>query len=462
LPTHSCGCHNNLKLNGFIALTANAATGKPTDPAKRLVKGPAYGQAAGKAKEAAADDWPVFKHDNMRGNCTTTEVPANVSAKWTREIGGRLTAPTVAGGSVFVASQDMLQLYCLDAKSGEVRWQTATDGPVDTPPTYHKGKLVYGTHGGSICALRADDGKLIWRFQAAPSNVQLTSFGRLESPWPVNGSPLILGDKVYCVAGRSMHLDSGLYVYALDLATGKMLKQERYAASTKPKGELEGTSLPDVLVSDGKCIYMRRMKLSPDDLGRGNASPGGVHLLANDGGLLDHTWFNSAFWIYGRTQAQMLVFDEKNAYGIKAYKKMVTKSYGQDIFTTGKEGYTLFAQAVSASAGGGGKKKGKKKKGGGGNAGDKWSVQVPIRAEALVLTPQHICMAGAPDIVDQKDPLGALANRKGGLLTVFARADGKKLSERKLESAPVHDGLAAAQGCLFVSLRNGSVICLGK
>ena len=459
LPTHSCGCHANSKLNGFIALSASGYAGKPTDAAKRLVKGPGLGQPADEAKAAAPEDWPAFKHDNMRGNCTSTAIPAAVSPHWTCKIGGDLTAPTVAAGRVFVAAQDAAQLYGLDAKSGDVRWQITTDGSVDSPPTYHKGKLVFGTRGGFVCALRADDGKPIWRFQAAPSDVQLTAFGRLESPWPVNGSPVILNDKVYCVAGRSMNLDSGLYVYALEIETGKVVRQMQYEANTKPKGELEGVSLPDVLVSDGKKIYMRNMQLSPEDLSRSGGA-GSTHLGVNDGGLLDYTWFNSAFWMYGNTQAQMLVFDDKNAYGIKAYNKMISKSYGHDIFTTGKEGYSLFAQDVAPSAGGGGKKKGKKKKGGGGTA--KWTVKVPIRSEALVLTPQHICLAGTPDVVDTKDPLAALEYRRGGVLALFARADGKKLSEHKLESAPVYDGMAAAQGCLFVSLRNGSVICLGK
>ena len=36
----------------------------------------------------------------------------------------------------------------------------------------------------------------------------------------------------------------------------------------------------------------------------------------------------------------------------------------------------------------------------------------------------------------------------------------KKLSETKLDSPPVFDGLIAARGRLFVSLEDGSVVCL--
>ena len=37
--------------------------------------------------------------------------------------------------------------------------------------------------------------------------------------------------------------------------------------------------------------------------------------------------------------------------------------------------------------------------------------------------------------------------------------DGKALGEMSLESTPVWDGMAAANGSLFVSLKNGTVQC---
>jgi hypothetical protein len=41
------------------------------------------------------------------------------------------------------------------------------------------------------------------------------------------------------------------------------------------------------------------------------------------------------------------------------------------------------------------------------------------------------------------------------------QAAGKKLSELKLQSEPVFDGMIAANGRLFMSTRDGRVICLG-
>ena len=45
------------------------------------------------------------------------------------------------------------------------------------------------------------------------------------------------------------------------------------------------------------------------------------------------------------------------------------------------------------------------------------------------------------------------------MLWAASAADGKKLAAHKLAAAPCWDGLAAANGRLFVSLRNGTVQC---
>ena len=338
-----------------------------------------------------------------------------------------------------------------------MRWQFTADGPIDTPPSWYKGRIVFGSRGGSVYALRADDGQLIWRFRAAPEHLRLTAFGRLESPWPLHGSLLVMNDKVYCVAGRSMHLNSGLYVYALDVNTGKCLRQARLEADTEPKGEMKGAVLPDILVSDGSQIHMRSMSFSPEDLGR-SASKGAARFLrANDGGLLDGTWFNSTFWLYGGAQAQILAFDGQEVYGVRAYRKFVTKSYPHDIFTAGKDSYRLFAAGTRSALRGGARGNRRRRA-----AAGKWTTAIPLRAEAIVLTNQRIYLAGPPDIVDEKDPLAALEGRKGGLLAVFSKADGEKQAQYKLDSPPVFDGLIAAAGRLFMCTVDGHVVCLGR
>ena len=69
---------------------------------------------------------------------------------------------------------------------------------------------------------------------------------------------------------------------------------------------------------------------------------------------------------------------------------------------------------------------------------------------------------GTPDIVDPKDPWAAIDGRRGGRLWAVSARDGSKLAEYQLDTPPVYDGMAAAQGRLFVSAKAGSLICLGK
>ena len=84
---------------------------------------------------------------------------------------------------------------------------------------------------------------------------------------------------------------------------------------------------------------------------------------------------------------------------------------------------------------------------------------VPIRAQAFALAAETLFIAGTPDAVDPDDPWAAFDGRLGGLLRAVATADGKTIAENRLEAPPVYDGLAAAQGRLFVSTTDGAVRC---
>ena len=49
---------------------------------------------------------------------------------------------------------------------------------------------------------------------------------------------------------------------------------------------------------------------------------------------------------------------------------------------------------------------------------------------------------------------------KGGLLCAINKRDGAERMQMKLPSIPVFDGLIAAAGGLYVSLEDGSLMCL--
>jgi len=82
-----------------------------------------------------------------------------------------------------------------------------------------------------------------------------------------------------------------------------------------------------------------------------------------------------------------------------------------------------------------------------------WVVKgVPVAMKAMVLAGDKLFVAGPPDAVDPK----------GGILLAFSANDGKKLCEIKLDTPPVFDGMAAADGRLYLSTQDGKLLCFGK
>jgi len=144
----------------------------------RLECGPAYGRVRG---HPGPEDWPTYRHDAARSGCTRTIVPADLKPAWQTQLGGRLTSLVISNEKVYVASVDTHTLYALNEDNGEVLWSYTVGGRVDSPPTIYNGRVLFGSADGWVYCLRASDGELIWRFQAAPQDLRLTSFEQLES-----------------------------------------------------------------------------------------------------------------------------------------------------------------------------------------------------------------------------------------------------------------------------------------
>jgi len=109
---------------------------------------------------------------------------------------------TVAvGESVYFGSSADDQVYCLDAPTGKVRWRFFTEGPVRLAPTVAGGKVYLGSDDGWVYCLRADDGTLLWKYEADPEANRIPGNGRIISSTPVRTGVLIDGDTAYFCAG---------------------------------------------------------------------------------------------------------------------------------------------------------------------------------------------------------------------------------------------------------------------
>jgi len=518
-PPDQCFCSPGVKLVGMNALTAAKEFPEVEPVETRLVKGPSYGKGTADYKEPM---WPAYRHDSLRSGSTQVKVSADIQTAWQLQLDPSITQPVASGNRLFIASRDTHTVYAVDAGSGKKLWRFTAGGRVDSPPTLWKGYLLFGSADGHVYCLRQDDGTVVWKFRAAPHPHLIQSFGQIESVWPLHGSVLILDGLAYVAAGRSTYLDGGLYLYALEPATGKVVYHHQelspYEDDTIDWGHSywsEGAR-NDVLVTDGESIYIMQLRfdkrLRPDPADTESLLGDrklGRHIFST-AGFLDDEWYNRTFWMYSNIwpgyyllnqaskSGQLLVFDEQTTYGIKSFW---TRNRHSPMFFPQTKGYLLFADDNDSEPILVGRDegtpitwlaefnmdKGKRRKTDWGpelssapqkSAVDaytynkdkgigftrahkpKWTVYVPIRVQAMVNTKDKLFIAGPPDILDEtNDPLGALEGRKGGVLRAVSTADGSKLSEYTLAAPPVLDGLIAVEEKLFLATRDGKLSC---
>ncbi len=481
-PPHSCACHIETKLNSFNVMSAlPVPEGVAADDERRLEKGPAYGQESGDRSQESGSEWPTYRGDAARSGGAGTSVVQEPKKKWAADIGGRLSAVTVADGKCFVAGIDTHTVYALDAESGKTQWEFTAGGRVDSPPTIHKGMALFGSADGHIYSVRASDGVLAWAFNAALSDQRIVSYGQLESVSPVHGSVLVDDDTLYAVAGRNAFLDGGMRIYALDTATGMVLSHR----------DITGNALPDVLSSDGDTVYMRHRRFNKKLADAGELKD---HLYSA-AGFLDGTWWHRTYWLYGKAMRSNYGGWPSSASQVPAGRLMACVDnaiYGFGRFNQydkvgghvglGKMKYYLYAHerapvAPKAPAGGKKAQQGGRKKAAPRNAVQAvWKKQVPVLARGMVATDELLFVAGPPDTFGTspdgmthpynpvpgsniEKQIKALSRNEGARLVAVSRDGGELAAEHALESYPVWDGMAAAYGSLYIAGVDGTVTC---
>ena len=455
---HDCACYPEAKLFGINALSIQTSPYPALRPdEQRLEHGPAWGQPLDE-KPSGPLDWPAYRHDSERSGYSDQPLADDLGKAWELKLGGKLSAMTIAGGRAYVSQIDTHTLHALDAATGKPLWHFIAGARIDSPPTLWQGRVVFGGMDGWVYCLRATDGALIWRFQAAANSRQNGAFEEIESVWPVHGSVLVEDGVANLVAGRSCFLDGGLRFIRLDIATGKKLVEEVYddkdpddpsrSLQERHKTLQMPVALNDILSSDGKTMYLRSQKIGLDgkriDIGpvsgnaaeQGGAQKGeGRHLFAPMG-FLDDTWFHRSYWIFGKNfagghngyfqagkytpEGRILVNDDKNVYGysrLPQYYKWTTTMEHQ-LFSASKEPPDVVVDP--ASAGGGPAKK----------AAGKPGAKAAATHPSVKFDPAKIDPSGKPLTVEAwilPDGDDGVIAQQGGSNTGFALA----LQERR-------------------------------
>ncbi len=156
-------------------------------------------------------------------------------------------------------------------------------------------------------------------------------------------------------------------------------------------------------------------------------------------GMLSDEMFNQTYWtVDGKSHSKLLVFDAKAAYAFKTSQGAAR--HARQVFRPGQTGYTLLANERPAHS-------------------SRWKIKIPVRASAMLAAQSTLFVAGTPDVVPADDPWAAIEGRKGGVMWVVATDTGKKLAEYKLDAPPVWNGLATAGKRLYMTCKDGKVLC---
>ena len=110
-----------------------------------------------------------------------------------------------------------------------------------------------------------------------------------------------------------------------------------------------------------------------------------------------------------------------------------------------------------------------------------WSTEPPLIARAMLIADDTLFVMGPPDLVDEEESFTKIATGKedeviqslteqadafdgaqGSILRAVSTTDGSTRHEQKLDFLPTWDGMAAADGRLYITTTDGKVVALGE
>ncbi|MBM4155323.1 MAG: hypothetical protein FJ221_09895 [Lentisphaerae bacterium] len=439
----TCDC--NLSLLGITCLgpAGDHEFGKQAVESERLER---HGESQ---PSRLSEDWPTFRANNT-GTVTTSATMADqsrVAWKSQPETARTPTAPTMAGGMVFVAGDDGV-VRALDAADGKPLWTAYTGGAIRFPPTIWAGRAFVASGDGWVYSFEAKTGRLLWRFRAAPAERRIPIYGQLLSTWPA-ASGVIVDDGVAYVAAGLTDYD-GTHVFALDAATGRIKWQNSTSGILDPDMRAGVAVQGHMLLHDGK-LY----------LAGGNAASPGVYDLAtgqclNDSAPLRATERNHMVGARApRGWELYLVGNNVKVSGKPFYahpqypvydvtvqsKTLVTSTADRDLLWINNSKLACLPRITESRNE---------------RLMQAWGKQVVPGAKPSW---EHACKDSRAFALCQNAALIATATE----LTALDLQDGRTLWTQTLAAPPVSWGLAVNRdGCVIATLEGGSVVCFGR
>ena len=433
IPPHACGCSAEWYF-GNAAIVSSEDPGIATTQPGPLQRGAAYGEVNAPEDTEDPGAWPMYRRDGQRSGYLPQNISTEIKEEWRKVVdpdavedggewhlrfGRRLSPPVAADGMVMLAVPQKHQVIALDKESGEENWRFTAAGRVSSPPTVHGELVLFGAHDGYIYALRRSDGELVWRRRAAPSDRRIMAYGQVESAWPV-ANVLVHDGVAIAVAGRVADADGGAVVHGFQPDSGEV----RWSSRIEPYQARHGR--PDLLVTDGEDVYLMDRRLDAET-GEISGRPAGVrYLRSGKAGFFETSWTRLGLgqrkgistWDWGGSEGAIIAFSPDVGYAFQIIGRRRIEARSRD----GENPQWLH------------------------------EIPAPSQVEAMLVAENALFVAGPNDRANPID--------NGGFLRIINREDGAELAEIDLPAPPVHDGMAAAGGRVFVTLTDGSVICL--
>jgi outer membrane protein assembly factor BamB len=255
--------------------------------------------------QASVADWPTYRGDNRRSGITSESIQVPLTPTWTYT---SATPPQTAwsgpakwdsyanirglesmrnfdpaffviavNGSVYFGSSVDDAVHCLNAETGLEKWVFQTDGPVRLPPSWHKGKLYFGSDDGHAYCLEAAHGALVWKQKPSGPESLLLNNGKLISHWPCRTGVLVQDDTAYF--GASLLPWEHSYLCAVDAQTGAEEGTGRYRAT------LEHLTMQGPMLATETRLYLPQGRQRPELFERATGRAVGGFGGSGEGGV---------------------------------------------------------------------------------------------------------------------------------------------------------------------------------
>jgi outer membrane protein assembly factor BamB len=199
-----------------------------------------FGASSARGAAPSERQWPCFRGNINRTGISKQSVKLPLRLKWVFQCKqppqpawpdpvkepnvldfDRVFEPVVADGLVLFGSSADNTLRAVSVDSGELVWRYTAGGPIRFAPAVADGRVYLASDDGWLRCFESKTGKVVWTFRCALNDRKILGNGRLISRWPLRSGVLVDGGVVYVTAG--MWPSEGIFVYALDAASGKVI-----------------------------------------------------------------------------------------------------------------------------------------------------------------------------------------------------------------------------------------------